>query len=136
MKQHKSLLIAFGLGAFLLALSGQAQEHPLQAQDDLAQRVEALETELAAARAESAGLSQELAASAQTLDALVEWVGAQAKQADALTATLQSAEEQGFTAGINYQSRETLLAGWRKALAETSKGLPKEEPKSKADAPR
>ena len=39
------------------------------------------------------------------------------KSAQAMAQVLDEAEAQGFAAGINYQSRETLLAGWRKQLA-------------------
>ena len=44
-----------------------------------------------------------------------------------------AAEEQGYTVGINYRSREVLLEGWRKYMAGAQQNLPSaaQKPKSK-----
>jgi cell division septum initiation protein DivIVA len=130
--KRSSLLLTLGLGAVVLALSAGAQSS--QEEADLRQRVELLEQQLGEARAQVDGLTDALTQNTQSLDQLTRWVEAQSKSAAALASTLDSAEAQGFTAGINFESRETLLAGWRKALAETQKGLASEQPKAGAVA--
>ncbi|MCB9915383.1 MAG: hypothetical protein H6828_09570 [Planctomycetes bacterium] len=122
MKNAPQLLVGLALAAGLLALSGSAQ-NARAPQADLDQRVEALENELVAARAELVGLKQEVEAASARMERVAKWADAQAKAADGLAKALDEAERQGFTAGINFESRVTLLAGWRKALGEAQKGL-------------
>lgn len=129
--KRSSLLVTLGLAA-ALTLSAGAQSS--QEEADLRQRVELLEQQLAEARTEVDGLKDALTQNTQSLDQLTRWVEAQSKSAAAMASTLDSAEAQGFTAGINFESRETLLAGWRKALAETQKGLGGEKAKGAAVA--
>ncbi len=111
--KRSSLLLSLGLGAAVLALSAGAQSS--QGGADLLQRVELLEQQLSEARSQVDGLKEALTQNTQSLDQLTRWVEAQAKGAAAMASTLDAAEAQGFTAGINFESRETLLAGWRKA---------------------
>jgi chromosome segregation ATPase len=129
MKRH-TLLLALGLGAALFALTGSAQNS--QEKADLSQKVEALEKELVQAKAEIAGFETALTKNTETLDQIARWIEGQADSAAGLASTLDAAEDQGFTAGINFGSRETLLAGWRKALSETQKGLGKGKAKTEA----
>ncbi len=123
MKRHQPLL-ALGLAAALFTLTGSAQTS--QAEQDLEQRVEALEKQLEQARAESDGLASALAENSEALDQLKRWAEGQAKAAASMARTLDSAEQQGFTVGINFKSRETLLAGWRSTLNQAQQGLGKE----------
>lgn len=62
-----------------------------------------------------------LAAKVQELElkvtALESWVAAQQAQATLTVAALAEAEAAGFTAGINFKSREILLAAWRAEAA-------------------
>ena len=118
----QKLILVLAAGAALFTISGSAQV----AQDNatLEERVAELERALEEARAPLAGLSDSAAAEAATLDAVTVYLQSQAKQAAEMTRTLATAEKQGFVAGINYPSRETLLAGWRSQLAAQQKGLP------------
>jgi hypothetical protein len=88
--------LCFGLG---LAQS------PPQA-DPLEPRVQALEAEVAA-------LKQDFAAQAARVAQTTGYLAAQKHRAAALLKTLDQSEQEGFTAGINYRSREVLLAGLR-----------------------
>lgn len=127
MKTKRELILALGLvGAVLCA--GALPQDPEGGQDP----IEALQEELAEVKAE-------LASTRALLDETVLYLNEQAKGARDLLAVYQSAEEAGFTAGINYQSREILLAGWRKQVAAQQKGLPGAAPAPvapAADAPR
>lgn len=73
-------------------------------------RVEALELELTATRS--------------LLDEAVSYLQAQGQAARRLSSSLDAAEAAGFTAGINYRSRELLLDGWRNSLQATQTRLP------------
>ena len=58
------------------------------------------------------------------VDQTVRYLDTNAKEAKAMMSTLEKAETEGFTKGINYPARETLLAGWRKQLTGLGKNLP------------
>ncbi len=115
-----------------VAASFQDQE---EAQDSrggssLESRVAKLEEELAAEKKRH----EEARA---LLDQTIVYLDAQAKGATALLGILDQSEQLGFTAGINPQSREVLLAGLRAYWGEKPKGLPqppKEPPKAAAPA--
>lgn len=82
------------------------QQESAQAQPKLEARVAALE----------AALAQEKARHQETrrlLEETLAYLGRQAQASEAMLATLTASEEAGFTAGINFQSREILLRGWR-----------------------
>jgi hypothetical protein len=119
MKETTRLALA-GLGAAMLVLAASASS---PAEVDLTQRVETLELDLERARQKVTGLSEEVARTGAVLDRLQKWVAAQAEGAKSLSATLDTSEQQGFTAGINFTSRETLLAGWRQSLGVMAQGL-------------
>jgi len=122
----QKLILALAASAALFTISGSAQV----AQDNatLEERVAELEQALEEARSQLAGLSESAAVEAATLDAVTVYLQNQAKQAAEMTTTLAKAEKQGFVAGINYPSRETLLAGWRSQLLAQQKGLPGDVP--------
>ena len=93
-----SPLLALAAGA--LTLSGWVQT-PSESQDpdpsaDLVQRIERIEAYL------------------QT----------QAKSVRAIDVAIDQAVEEGFTAGINYRSRETLIQAWKAQNQATLKGVP------------
>lgn len=58
------------------------------------------------------------------------------KTSSELSKTLDSAEEKGFTAGINPSSRETLLSGWRAQLAKLQENVPSLTKKKKPETGR
>jgi len=113
--------------------------------DELSQldgRVAELEKELTALKSEVASLRKAPAADGgkdavkADLDEVVRWVQAQGVAAQALQKALDDSRAKGFTAGINPQSRDLLLAG----LGESAKAasaplkLSASEPKSPASA--
>jgi len=110
-----------------------------------AERLDALEKEVAALRAQSGApaaastdvvaLQKELAEQRALTKQLVLWVNAQAKGAQALSAVLDESEQKGFTYGINPDSRSVLLAGWREFNAGLQTDVP-EPPPSPAEAPK
>ncbi len=78
--------------------------------DELRRRVAVLEADLAAA---------------QELDSrILLWFEGMTCGAKAMADVLDEAEAGGFAAGINHESREVLLAGWREHLAALRKGAP------------
>lgn len=125
------LIWALAAGAVLLSIGGHAQ----QAQDKstLEQRVADLERRLSEIESTSAGLESAVAENTGSLDEILAYVKQQAKGAAAMAKTLDASESQGFTSGINFDSRETLLAGWRDFLALTQKGI--EKPKVEEKGP-
>jgi hypothetical protein len=58
------------------------------------------------------------------VEALEKYAQAQAKAAEALARALNEADEQGFTYGINPESRKVLLAGMREAATAAQQGVP------------
>jgi hypothetical protein len=106
MKALPTVAVAL-LGAPLLFA---APEGPTAPQGD---RLDRVEQELTVTRARVDELEDELAASRQLLDETVTYLSEQATAAREVKTMLQQVEDEGFTAGKNYQSRITLLDGWR-----------------------
>ena len=101
--------LAGGIGAALPSASQNGGQD-----DDLSTRVEALET------------------SVKKLEA---YAKAQAKAAEVLSAKLDDAEEEGFTYGINANSRVVLLEGLRKTAKAAQTDVPGvEEEESEEDS--
>ena len=72
-------------------------------------------------------LAREQKAHAETralLDETVAYLQDQAHSAQSMLGVLDQAEAAGFTAGINFHSREILLAGWREAYGTAQKEVP------------
>ena len=110
-----SPVAALGLfGAGLAAPSLTSQD--LAQQQDLAARLDRAEATIATLEAGHAKLEEEVTK-------LREFTKAGAGRADALLSSLTRSEGLGFTAGINFQSREELLAGFRAYLNDTKEGL-------------
>lgn len=100
-----------------LAIAAQDAEEAGEAQEAVDDRVLLLEARLEV-------LELELAATRSLLDETVSYLQAQAQAARSLGSSLDAAEAAGFTAGINYRSRELLLNGWRQALQASQTRLP------------
>ena len=109
----------FVLAGCLIA-SALAMPRALAAQeeDDASPQVRALE-----ARVDQ--LAGELAATSERLDEVIGYLEKQAAGGKALLGRLDESERLGFAAGINYGSREVLLAAWRDYHGGQQKGLPK-----------
>jgi len=125
--------LAFLLLSTLLVTAARATREargmePAPGAQDLEARVTALEGELAAARKDG----EETRA---LLDQTLAYLEAQAKSAQSMLGVLNESEQAGFTAGINFHSRELLLAGWRSYYNAQQEKLPKAKAKPKADAP-
>ncbi len=106
-----ALLLSAGLALAPVGAQRSAQDSGLDA------RVAALEVALASeqkAHAETRAL----------LDQTVAYLEEQSKSAQSMLGVLDAAEAAGFTAGINFHSRELLLAGWREAYATAQKDVP------------
>lgn len=95
------------------------------AQDDRQAQIEALTAEVVALRLEVERLSAVTADVVERTATLESGFSTLTKEAKALTKVLDRSEEQGFTAGINFESRVTLLAGWRRYLNALSAAAPK-----------
>jgi len=95
-------------------------------QQDLAQRVAQLEKELAELRLQTE-------ASNKRVEEAVVYLDKQAEGAKTILAKLTESESLGFTKGINYESREVLLAAFRSYWGDASQGAPKPAPKKKVD---
>ncbi len=125
----QALVLTLAAGAALFSISGQAQNaQEAQEKRTLEERVAALEKELEATQSSLAGLTEQAEAEAATMDAITRYLQSQAREAGAMVKTLAEAESQGFVAGINYPSRETLLTGWRSQLAAVQKSVPGAKP--------
>jgi hypothetical protein len=102
---------------------GLAQDPPPD--ESLTQRVAALEEEVAALR-------KEVDAGKALAEETTRYLAGAKQRSDALLGTFDEAEKLGFTAGINFTSREVLLAGLRAYVRDEAAGLPgakKAEPK-------
>lgn len=97
------------------ALWGVGAQDP--STNNLEQRISGLESQLAEQR-------KRVDKHEDLIHATIEYLDRQSRSADDMLSTLDRSEAEGFTAGINYRSREVLLAGWRSQLRETKKDLP------------
>ena len=122
----KALLIlplALALTLFPLSEGPQAAA----ARPDLEKRVAELEESLAR-EVDEHRQTREL------LEATLGYLHGQAKGAKGMLSTLDRSESLGFTKGINFQSREVLLSGFRDYWSTLDDGLPA-VPKKKKTAP-
>ncbi|MEM7307178.1 MAG: hypothetical protein AAF682_10935 [Planctomycetota bacterium] len=110
-------VLLLSLAALGLALGpGLTQDDPPQ-EDPLAERVQALEDEVAS-------LKRDLAAKTAKNEEILRYLAGEKTRGTALLRTFDEAEQAGFTAGINFRSREILLAGLRAYVNDAQKGLP------------
>ena len=113
-----ALVVAAGAG-FGLAQEGTPPE---TAGTELEKRVEALEQQVAT-------LKRDVGRRSALLEDTVRYLNAQSKAAEKILATFDQSEKEGFTAGINFTSRKTLLAGLRTYMEAQKTGLPGSAPK-------
>ena len=96
---------------------------------DLEARVNRLEAEVAELRLSEAKTREELGATSAYLQA-------QAKAAGAMIKVLEASVEAGFTAGINFGSREILVAGLSSYWTSQQKDVPGKPAKDRAELDR
>jgi hypothetical protein len=123
MKSH--ILVAAALSSAAV-LCGFAFTAP-QSQDPNAARIEKLEKDLAASRLRAEALSTDVADLKKQMAATVQYLQLQAHSAATMQTVLDDSENQGFTYGINPNSRHVLLKGWRDQLAAAQKDVPAPE---------
>jgi len=118
---------------FAASAAGPAREArgnaPTTLQQDLTARVAALEEELAASKKKN---DETRALLEQTLA----YLETQVQGAKTLLTVLDESEREGFTPGINFRSRELMLAGFRAYWGGMQQGLPKVPPKAVPGAPQ
>lgn len=114
MKNHWILCAALGAG---LASSNPA---PQLAQDNN-QDLQAIVLDLQSEVQDLRGMVENSERVTRETIAYLEGIS---KTSAELSRTLDSAEQKGFTAGINPSSREVLLSGWRAQLAKLQKNVP------------
>jgi len=107
------VLLSLGLGSWRPASAAQDPAAP-----SLDQRVAALEEKLAT-------LERQDKETRALLEQTVTYLEKHGKAASTLSGVLDESQEQGFTVGENWKSRETLLTGLRAYLADGQSGLPK-----------
>ena len=118
-----------GVGVALLAglsfSQGQGSKDPVPApQDPNARKFEIIEQDLISTRAKLEDTATQLAETKAVLAKTLRYLDAQAKSAALMAETLDESEKAGFTFGINPDSRQILLAGWREQLAVLQKDVP------------
>ena len=124
----KSLPIALVSLALGFALSTVAARPTVQDDKGADARISALEVALA----------KEQKAHAETralVDQTVEYLQAVSESAKQMMTALDQAEAAGFTAGINFHSREILLAGWRDVWSTAQKNVPTAKQATKPGVP-
>ena len=101
-----------------VAASAQEAGQDDTTQDEgLSARVDALEAEVVA-------LKQQVATATALVEESARYLAGAKARSEALLTTFDAVEKAGFTAGINFHSRELLLAGMRAYAADEAKGLP------------
>ncbi|MFT5288344.1 MAG: hypothetical protein ACI8QS_003125 [Planctomycetota bacterium] len=113
-------LLSFVAGGLILATGVVSTQTPLaavQQDSDLEPRMAALEREVSTLQEENAQLRV-------LLDSTVAYLEAQSRSSKEMLASLDVSEGQGFTKGINYRSRETMIAAFRSFWKGVSTGLP------------
>ena len=128
MKNHWILCAALGAG---LASSGVAPS--IEGAQDDRQDLQSMVIEL---QSEVQELREMAENSERVTRETIAYLTTLSKTSSELSKTLDSAEEKGFTAGINPSSRETLLSGWRAQLAKLQENVPSLTKKKKPETGR
>jgi len=116
----------------IVAASGFSRSAASDVQDPVTHKIEILEQDLLSNRQKTEALAAELGETKAALLKTLRYLDAQAKVAQAMETTLDDSEKAGFTYGINPESRQLLLKGWREQLAGAQKDVPA-LPESKPD---
>ena len=133
------LQLTFAVLASVLLASAFAFNASAHQQDPVQQRLDAMQKDILDSRTRVEQMVEELKGARKTLDEAQKYIDAQAKAAKALVEVLDAAEKAGFTFGINPESREILLKGWREELDTLQQGVPTplpapKDPKDPKDA--
>ena len=114
----KQTLLPAGVALLFLLGLGLAQDPPDDTPEaKLNRRIEVLEKEVAT-------LKKEVEAGRGLAEETTRYLAGAKERSDALLKTLDEAVAKGFVAGINFESREVLVAGWRAYLNGEADGLP------------
>jgi HAMP domain-containing protein len=133
------LQLTFAVLASVLLASALGFSASARQQDPVQQRLDAMQKDILDSRTRVEQMVEELKGARKTLDEAQKYIDAQAKAAKALVEVLDAAEKAGFTFGINPESRELLLKGWREELDTLQQGVPTplpapKDPKDPKDA--
>jgi hypothetical protein len=131
MKTVSVLVLASVVG--IVAASGFSRSAASDVQDPVTHKIEILEQDLISNRQKTEALTVELGETKAALLKTIRYLEAQAKVAQTMETTLDESEKAGFTYGINPESRQVLLKGWREQLSGVQKDVPA-MPESKPDA--
>ncbi|MBK7644355.1 MAG: hypothetical protein IPJ19_15140 [Planctomycetes bacterium] len=123
--------LSFAVIAFALLASSMAFSASAPQQDPLEQRLDAIQKDILDSRTRTEQLVVELKGARKTLEEAQKYIDAQAQAAKAMAAVLDESEKAGFTYGINPDSRELLLKGWREELGTLQQGVPAPLPAAK-----
>lgn len=74
--------------------------------------------------AQEAELKKKVTRLEQRLDQVEAYLAAQAQAEQQVVDAVEKAVEQGFTAGINFEARETLVAAWKSRAQAAAQGAP------------
>ena len=118
------LQLTFAVLASVLLASAFAFNASARQQDPVQQRLDAMQKDILDSRTRVEQMVEELKGARKMLDEAQKYIEAQAKAAKALVEVLDAAEKAGFTFGINPESREILLKGWREELDTLQQGVP------------
>lgn len=121
---------ALSVGMFLLVMGGSVQS--AQEKQTLETRVQQLEFQISTDSAVVMTLLDDVKKLQAHQAQVNSYLAAQVAQAQALAKTLDESEAEGFAQGINFRSRELLLAGWREQIATQQKNVPGTETKPAA----
>jgi len=118
------LQLSFAVVASALLASSLTFNAVARPQDPVQQRLDAMQKDILDSRARVEQLVEEWKAAHKTLDEAQKYIDAQAKWAKSMSNVLDESEKAGFTFGINPESREMLLKGWREELDTLQQGVP------------
>jgi len=125
------LQLTFAILASVLLVSAFAFNASARPQDPVQQRLDAMQKDILDSRTKVEQMVEELKGARKTLDEAQKYIDAQSKAAKAMVEVLDAAEKAGFTFGINPESREILLKGWREELDILQEGVPTPLPAGK-----
>jgi hypothetical protein len=118
------LQLPFVVVTSALLASSLAFNASARPQDPFQQRLDVMQKDILDSRARVEQLVEQLKGAHKTLDEAQKYIDAQAKSAKSMAAVLDESEKAGFTFGINPESREMLLKGWRAELDTLQQGVP------------
>lgn len=122
--KYSSLFAGLVITGALVAVSFATPGQPSGGEQAGDPQKDARAQEIEALRQKNDALALELADTQHALENVIQYLNAQSESAQAMEAVLDDAEKKGFTAGINYESREALLKGWREQCAVLQKDVP------------